>query len=86
MILLSGCSDSGVADVSLGIFTFKNIRIDAFVDPDIPGVTCHVASIDSPLQISDPSDSSVSCRQTGAITRAMIDTIDQSKDGEVIFK
>lgn len=83
---LAGCSDSEVADVSLGILTFKNIQLDAFVDPDIPGVTCHVASISSPLQLSDPSESSVSCRQTGAITPEMIARIDQSKDGEVIFE
>lgn len=84
--LLAGCSDSEVADVSLGILTFKNIQLDAFVDPDIPGVTCHVASISSPLQISDPSESSVSCRQTGPITPEMIARINQTKDGEVIFE
>ena len=71
-IALVGCSESEVADVSLGILTFKNIQLDAFVDPDIPGVTCHVASISSPLQLSDPSESSVSCRQTGEITPEMI--------------
>ena len=37
--LLSGCSDSEVADVSLGFLTFKNIKLDAFVDEKIPGVT-----------------------------------------------
>lgn len=83
--LLAGCSESEVSDVSLGLLTFKNIAIDAFVDPQVPGVTCHVASIDSPLQLSDPSESSVSCRQTGEITPAMIDSIDKSRDGEVIF-
>ena len=46
---VAGCSDSGVADVSLGILTFKNIQLDAFVDPDIPGVTCHVRQATSPL-------------------------------------
>ena len=84
-IALVGCSESEVADVSLGILTFKNIQLDAFVDPDIPGVTCHVASISSPLQLSDPSESSVSCRQTGEITHEMIARIDQTKEGEVIF-
>ena len=63
ILMLSGCSQDEVADVSLGIFTFKDIKLDAFVDPKIPGVTCHVASIESPLSISDPSESSVSCRQ-----------------------
>ncbi|MDO5531132.1 CreA family protein [Sutterella sp.] len=85
VIALTGCSESEVADVSLGLLTFKNIKLDAFVDPEIPGVTCHVASIDSPLEISDPSESSVSCRQTGDITPAMIAGIDKSRDGVVIF-
>ena len=86
VLMLSGCSQDEVADVSLGIFTFKDIKLDAFVDPKIPGVTCHVASIESPLSISDPSESSVSCRQTGEITPEMIASIDRSKDGEVIFE
>ena len=84
--LLTACSDGKkVDDVSLGFLTFKNIQIDAFIDPQVPGVTCHAASIESPLTLADPSDSSVSCRQTGEITQAMIDAIDKSKDGEVIF-
>ena len=82
---LSGCGQDDVADVSLGIFTFKDIELNAFVDPLVPGVTCHVASIESPLSLTDPSDSAVSCRQTGEITPAMIARIDKSKDGEVVF-
>ncbi len=82
---LSGCGQDDVADVSLGIFTFKDIKLNAFVDPLVPGVTCHVASIESPLSLTDPSDSAVSCRQTGEITPAMIARIDKSKDGEVVF-
>lgn len=86
-VAISACSDGKeVADVSLGFLTFKNIQIDAFVDPQIPGVTCHAASIESPITLADPSDSSVSCRQTGEITRAMIDSINKTRDGEVIFK
>ena len=84
--LLTACSDGKkVGDVSLGFLTFKNIQIDAFIDPQVPGVTCHAASIESPLTLADRSDSSVGCRQTGEITQAMIDAIDKSKDGEVIF-
>ncbi|MCV5276119.1 CreA family protein, partial [Escherichia coli] len=33
-----------------------------------------------------PSDSSISCRQTGEITPEMITKIDKSKSGEVVFK
>ena len=85
-LLLAGCSDKEVASVSLGVFTFKDIKLDAFTDPQVPGVTCHVAYINSPLQLSDPSNSSVSCVKTGEITQAMIDGIDKSADGEVVFK
>lgn len=82
---LTGCGGEDVADVSLGIFTFKDIKLNAFVDPLVPGVTCHVASIESPLSLTDPSESAVSCKQTGEITPEMIARIDKSTDGEVVF-
>ncbi len=84
---LAGCtgSEDTVGDVSLGIFTLKDIKIEHFVDPKVPGVTCHVASIEANLALSDPSDSSVSCRQTGDITPEMLAQIDRSKSGEVVF-
>lgn len=84
---LTGCSDQNeVADVSLGLFTLKDIKLNAFVDPLVPGVTCHVASIEANLSLSDPSDSAVSCRQTGEITPEMIARIKRGKDGEVVFE
>lgn len=83
---MTGCSDGDVADVSLGLFTFKDIKLNAFVDPKVPGVTCHVASIESPLSLSDPSDSAVSCRQTGEITPEMIASIKKGGEGEVLFE
>lgn len=49
-------------------------------------MTCHIASIEADFSLSDPSDSSISCRQTGDITPEMIATIDKSKSGEVVFK
>lgn len=85
-IALTGCSGGDeVGDVSLGIFTLKDIKINTFPDPKVPGVTCHVASIEANLSFADPSDSSVSCRQTGEITPEMIAAIDRSKAGEVVF-
>lgn len=85
-IALTGCSGGEeVGDVSLGIFTLKDIKINTFPDPKVPGVTCHVASIEANLSLADPSDSSVSCRQTGEITPEMIAAIDRSKAGEVVF-
>lgn len=83
--LLSGCSDNEVGDVSLGLFTMKDIKLNVLTDPVVTGVTCHIASIEADLSFSDPSDSSISCRQTGEITAAMIAQIDKSKDGEVVF-
>ncbi|MDE1312483.1 CreA family protein [Vibrio aestuarianus] len=84
--LLAGCSDNEVGDVSLGFFTLQDIKISNLDDEKVSGVTCHIASIEANLSLSDPSDSSISCRQTGDITPEMIATIDKSKSGEVVFK
>jgi CreA protein len=85
-LALSGCGDKEVGDVSLGMFTLKDIKLNTLDDPIITGVTCHVASIEADLSLADPSDSSISCRQTGEITPEMIAQIDKSKSGEVVFK
>lgn len=84
--LLLGCSDNEVGDVSLGMFTMKDIKLNTLIDPEIPGVTCHVASIEADFSLADPSDSSIACRQTGEITPEMIAQIDKSKSGDVVFK
>lgn len=83
---LVSCSDNEVGDVSLGMFTMKDIKLNTLTDPDIPGVTCHIASIEDNFSFSDPSDSSISCRQTGEITPEMLINIDKSRSGEVVFK
>ncbi|WP_461537123.1 CreA family protein [Spongorhabdus nitratireducens] len=85
-LLLTGCGSDEVGDVSLGMFTTKDIKLNVLTDPKVPGVTCHVASIEDNLSMSDPSDSSISCRQTGEITPEMIASIDRSDSGEVVFK
>lgn len=84
--LLAGCSDNEVGDVSLGMFTMKDIKLNTLIDPVVTGVTCHVASIEADFSLADPSDSSISCRQTGEITPEMIAQIDKSKSGDVVFK
>ncbi len=84
--LLAGCSDNEVGDVGLGWFTMKDIKISNLDDDKISGVTCHIASIEADFSLADPSDSSISCRQTGDITPEMIATIGKSKSGEVVFK
>ncbi|GGP53735.1 CreA family protein [Shewanella saliphila] len=84
-VVLSGCSDD-VGKVSLGLFTTKDVIIDAKHDPKIPGVTCHISRIEANLDLADPSDMSISCRQTGPISHAELADIDKSKNGEVVFK
>ncbi len=68
----------------------NDIVIEAFPDPKVEGVTCHVAyferGIIDRLQkgnwFEDPSNSSISCRQTGAIA---LGEIDRSDEGESVF-
>ncbi|MCE2570466.1 CreA family protein [Motilimonas eburnea] len=81
---LAGCSDD-VGKVSLGLFTTKDVHIEALSDPKIPGVTCHLSHIKANLDFADPSDMGIACRQTGPITLAQINQIDKSKSGEVVF-
>ena len=85
VMMLTACNKNEVGDVSLGVFTTKDIKLDAFTDPVVTGVTCHVSSIEANLDFSDPSDSAIACRQTGPITAQMIAQIDTSKNGEVLF-
>ncbi|WP_193175861.1 CreA family protein [Oricola nitratireducens] len=69
----------------------NDIIIEAIADPDVEGVTCHVAYFDRGLidrlqkgnWFEDPSNSSIACRQTGPIK---IGKIDLGEDGEEIFK
>ena len=69
----------------------NDIIIEAVTDPEVEGVTCHVAyferGIIDRLQkgnwFEDPSNSSISCRQTGPVR---IGDIDLSREGEEIFK
>lgn len=86
MLAIMGCSDSEVGDVSLGLFTLKDIKLDSMVDPVVTGVTCHIASVEDNLSFADPSDSSIACRQTSEITPQMLANIDKSDSGEVVFK
>ncbi|SQH77015.1 CreA protein [Shewanella benthica] len=83
---LSACGGDNVAKVSLGFFTTKDVIIDARHDPKLPGVTCHISRIEANLSLADPSDMSISCRQTGPISAQEIAAIDKSNNGEVIFK
>ncbi|MCV6590759.1 MAG: CreA family protein [Marinobacterium sp.] len=84
--LLAGCSDNEVGDVSLGLFTTKDIKVEIVNDPKVPGVTCHISHVEANLDFADPSDMGIACRQTGPINADMLTDIDRSKSGEVVFK
>ncbi|MEL6451056.1 MAG: CreA family protein [Pseudomonadota bacterium] len=68
----------------------NDIVIEAIADPDVAGVTCHIAYFDRGVidrlangnWFEDPSNSSIACRQTGTIT---IGDIDRGEDGEDVF-
>jgi CreA protein len=68
----------------------NDIVVEAVKDPKVDGVTCHVSYFDrgviDRLQkgnwFENPSDSSISCQQTGPIS---IGDIDLSRGGEEIF-
>ncbi|WP_224826716.1 CreA family protein [Cognatishimia sp. MH4019] len=68
----------------------NDIVIEAFADPEVEGVTCHVAyferGIIDRLQngnwFEDPSNSSIACRQTGPIS---LGNINRSDEGESVF-
>jgi len=77
----------------------NDLVIEALNDPDVEGVTCHVTyferGIIDRLQkgnwFEDPSNSSISCRQTGPIKVGNIDRDDEgedvfSKSRSIIFK
>ncbi|EKF20756.1 CreA family protein [Nitratireductor pacificus pht-3B] len=69
----------------------NDIIVEAIHDPQVEGVTCHVTYFDrgviDRLQkgnwFEDPSNSSISCRQTGPI---VIGDIELGEDGEEVFK
>ncbi|TAN65227.1 MAG: hypothetical protein EPN17_17250 [Methylobacter sp.] len=65
------------------------IVIEAFDDPDVSGVACHVSRAKTGGMkgavglAEDPSEASIACRQIGAIDTGKLDKL---KNGEVVFK
>jgi len=53
-ILLAGCSDNEVGEVSLGVFTTKDIKLDMLQDPIVTGVSCHIAHVKQTLILQTP--------------------------------
>lgn len=90
---LSGLPLTAIADKVGNVdvdWAGNDIVIEAIADPDVTGVTCHIAYFERGLidrlqngnWFEDPSNSSIACRQTGPIT---IGDIDRSDEGESIF-
>ncbi len=69
----------------------NDIIIEAISDPEVEGVTCHIAYFERGLidrlskgnWFEDPSNASIACRQTGPIT---IGDIDRDENGENVFR
>lgn len=72
-ISLIACTDSD--SVSTGIFSATTIDVEAFNDPQIPAITCHVSSVKAHLSFSDPSNMAIACRQTAALPNDLQDNI-----------
>lgn len=68
----------------------NDIVVEAVTDPEVKGVTCHLAYFERGLidrlqkgnWFEDPSNSSISCRQTGPIE---IGDISRDDEGETVF-
>ena len=93
-VLAALLSSSAVADEVGEVSTaFKllganhKIVVEAFDDPDVPGVSCFVSraktgGIKGSLGLAeDTSDASIACRQTGEITLP-----EDLKEGEQVFR
>lgn len=69
----------------------NDIVVEAVHDPKVQGVTCHLSYFDRGLidrlqkgnWFEDPSNSSISCRQTGPI---VLGDIEMDKEGEEVFR
>ena len=91
--VFAGCSGGNseqVAEIS-NDWTGNEVIIEALSDPKVDGVTCHMAHFDRSFidrvskgnWFENPSNGSISCRQTGPI---VIGDIDFDKNGEEVFR
>eukprot|EP01039_Chlorochromonas_danica_P004353 gene4353-4774_t len=74
-----------------GIFFKDSLRINAFEDPKVDGVTLYLSDFDRPLTeklskdfFNDPSSSSITCAKTGPIV--LRKDVDLSSAGEEVFQ
>ena len=90
LLLATPATAEKVGEVGVD-WTGNDIVIEAVSDPEVQGVTCHLAYFERGLidrlsqgnWFEDPSNSSIACRQTGPI---VIGDIDRSDAGEEVFR
>ena len=71
-------------------WTGNGIVVEAIADPKVAGITCHIARFDRGFLdkltkgnwFEDPSNASISCRQTGPL---VIGDIERGEKGEEVF-
>jgi len=90
-VLLTACGGRGeVAEIN-NDWTGNEIKIEAFQDDDVKGVTCHMAHFDRGVLdrlskgdwFENPSNGSISCGITGPV---VIGKISKRKGGEEVFR
>lgn len=88
----SGAFAEEIGDVSTTFNLLSpnsKIVIEAFDDPDVAGVTCHVSKaqtggLKGAVGLAeDPSEASIACRQIGAIDASKLASL---KNGDTVFK
>ena len=91
LVLVTACGDrEGQVGEFSNDFLGNEVMVEAFADPEIPGVVCHVAYFDrSALDrlrqgnwFENPSNSAVACQRIGPID---LSGIDDSRSGDEIF-
>lgn len=89
LVLASPANAEQVGEVGVD-WVGNDILIEAFPDPKVQGVTCHLAYFERSMidrlsqgnWFEDPSYSAVDCTQTGPIT---LGAIARGADGEEVF-
>lgn len=92
-LVLSACGANNTQEVAEinNDWTGNEIKIDAFTDEKVSGVTCHMAHFDRGVYdrlkkgswFENPSNGSINCVQTGPI---VVGDIDLDKNGEEVFR
>jgi CreA protein len=92
LLLLACCGPAAAEEVGgfSNDWTGNAIVVEAFPDPKVDGVTCHLTSFDRSFidrlakgkWFEDPSNSSIACRQTAPI---VIHDIETGRKGEEVF-